>query len=278
MQTLTLYNAVANNGKMVKPRFVESIRRNGRIIKTFQTEVLSEKIVKGQTIVKAKILLEGVVQNGSGKNLSITAFKVGGKTGTAVIAKQGRLPKGKTAYGEAGNRIYQASFVGYFPADNPLYSCIVVINSPSNGVYYGAAVAGPVFKEIAEKVYSGSLNCIEPVNDRQCIITQYPAIGKVQKQELDYLSSYLGNEQLNKSTHWLTEQKLNQTLNTNTIEAQLKKGLMPNLLGLSAKDALYILENNGVQVKITGMGAVKKQSIQAGERFTRGNSITLTLG
>ncbi len=278
LQTLTLYNAVANNGTMVKPRFVESIRRNGRIIKTFETEVLSEKIVKDQTIVKAKILLEGVVQNGSGKNLNISAFKVGGKTGTAVIARQGRLPKGKTAYGEAGNRIYQASFVGYFPADNPLYSCIVVINSPSNGVYYGAAVAGPVFKEIAEKVYSGSLNCIEPVNKKHSIITQFPATGKVQKQELDYLTANLGSEQLKKFAHLEIEQKQNQTYNSKAIEAQLKKGLMPDLLGLSAKDALYILENNGVQVKITGMGAVKKQSIQPGQRFTRGNSITLTLG
>lgn len=282
LQTLTLYNAVANNGKMVKPRFVKAISRNGRVIKTYGTEVLSEKIVKDQTIVKAKLLLEGVVENGSGKNLNISAFKVGGKTGTAVIAKQGRFGKGKTAYGEAGNRIYQASFVGYFPADHPLYSCIVVINSPSNGVYYGAAVAGPVFKEIAEKVYSGSLNCIEPVNTKKSIITQFPLIGRVQKEELQYVSSYFGivpSALQQKSTDG--ENAINESLflqDTDRITAQLKRGLMPDLMGLSAKDALYILENNGVEVKLTGMGIVKKQSIQAGQKFEKGNSITLTLG
>ncbi len=282
LQTLTLYNAVANNGKMVKPRFVKTIRRNGMVIKTFDTEVLSEKIVKDQTIVKAKKLLEGVVENGSGKNLNISAFKVGGKTGTAVIAKQGRFGKGKNAYGEAGNRIYQASFVGYFPADNPLYSCIVVINSPSNGVYYGAAVAGPVFKEIAEKVYSGSLNCIEPVNTRSTILTQYPAVGRIQKDELDYVSRYFGfnQAQLTPNTSQTPNENNTPLLlhNTEKLTAQLKRGLMPDLMGLSAKDALFLLENNGVEVKLMGMGTVKKQSIQAGQKFEKGNSITLTLG
>jgi len=282
LQTLTLYNAVANNGKMVKPRFVKSISRNGMVVKTFDTEVLSEKIVKDQTIVKAKQLLEGVVQNGSGKNLNINAFKVGGKTGTAVIAKLGRFGKGKTAYGEAGNRIYQASFVGYFPADNPLYSCIVVINSPSNGVYYGAAVAGPVFKEIAEKVYSGSLNCIEPVNNRKTIITQYPTIGRIQKEELEYVSNYFGIGPANNRTSSIPDENPENGTpllqNADRLSAQLKKGLMPDLIGLSAKDVLYLLENNGVEVKLMGMGTVKKQSIQAGQRFEKGNSILLTLG
>ncbi len=274
LQTLTLYNAVANNGRMVKPQFVKSIRRNGRVIQEFPTEVLSESIVKDETIVKAKKLLEGVVQNGSGKSLNIHAFKVGGKTGTAVIAKTGqRYGKGKTAYGEVGNRIYQASFVGYFPADNPLYSCIVVINSPSNGVYYGSAVAGPVFKEIAEKVYAGSLNCIQPVNHKPNILTQKPSNAKMQMDELTIVSNYFGVE--------LNQENKNNNSNFSEKErivAQLKKGLMPDLMGLSAKDALYLLENNGVEVKLQGMGLVKKQSIQAGEKFIKGNSIVLTLG
>lgn len=282
LQTLTLYNAVANGGKMVKPRFVKAISRNGMVVKTFETEVLEEKIVKDQTILKVKTLLEGVVQNGSGKNLNISAFKVGGKTGTAAIAKQGRFGKGKTAYGEAGKRIYQASFVGYFPADNPLYSCIVVINSPSNGVYYGAAVAGPVFKEIAEKVYSGSLNCIEPVNERKIILTQYPAVGRIQKEELDYVSNYFGivpaQVQASSSPGTDADKTTQVVQNADRISAQLKRGLMPDLMGLSAKDALFLLENNGVEVKLTGMGTVKKQSIQAGQKFEKGNSITLTLG
>jgi cell division protein FtsI (penicillin-binding protein 3) len=177
LHTLTLYNAVANDGKMVKPRFVKEIRRNGVTVKRYESEILINQIVKKETIVKVKKLLEGVVQNGSGKTLNITAFKVGGKTGTAQIAKLGaRKGSGKTAYGDVGDRSYQASFVGYFPADNPLYTCIVVINSPSNGVYYGAAVAGPVFKEIAEKVYSSSINCIDPINHKRNLIKKVPFV------------------------------------------------------------------------------------------------------
>lgn len=283
LQTLTLYNAVANNGKMVKPRFVKTIQRNGVVVKRFETEVLSEKIVKDETIRKAKKLLEGVVQNGSGKNLNITAFKVSGKTGTAVIAKTGaRYGKGKTAYGEAGNRIYQASFVGYFPADKPLYSCIVVINSPSNGVYYGAAVAGPVFKEIAEKVYSGSLNCIEPVNRRKQILSQVPESGQLNPEELSYVAGQLGipvyGEKNGNQSFSPGSDSLRLQLSPAKIERQLRKGLMPDLQGLSAKDALFLLENNGVEVKLQGIGIVKKQSIQAGQKFSRGNRIILTLG
>lgn len=269
LQTLTLYNAVANNGRMVKPRFVKSIQRNGIVIKRFETELLSEKIVNDQTIAKAKVMLEGVVQNGSGKTLNISAFKVGGKTGTAVIARTGkRLGKGKSAYGEAGNRLYQASFVGYFPADNPLYSCIVVINSPGNGIYYGAAVAGPVFKEIAEKVYSGSLNCIEPINKKPVLTGIQAPLGKVQKAEETVVVKTLG----------LNPDQSTPGTDSRGLELQLRKGLVPDLSGLSARDALYILENNGMEVRLKGVGTVKRQSIQAGQKFVRGNTIILTLG
>lgn len=283
LQTLTLYNAVANNGRMVKPRFVKEIRRNGMVIQKFDTEILIEQIVKQETIRKAKIMLEGVVSNGSGKALNITAFKVGGKTGTAQIARSGkRVGSGKSAYGDVGNRLYQASFVGYFPADNPLYTCIVVINSPSNGVYYGAAVAGPVFKEIAEKVYSSSLNCIEPVNNKSRLITKAPELINVNAGELSTVAKAFSipyktiesdkyvQRDYKDSSKWVVRE-LNY-------ETQLKKGIMPNLQGLSAKDAMFLLENNGMNVKIIGFGCVKKQSLEAGQRFSKGNKITLTLG
>jgi cell division protein FtsI (penicillin-binding protein 3) len=282
LQTLTLYNAVANDGKMVKPRFEKYIKRNGITVKTFATEVLIEQLVKKETINKAKKMLEGVVNNGSGKTLNITAFNVGGKTGTAQIAKTGiKKVKGKSVYGDVGNRNYQASFVGYFPADNPLYTCIIVINSPSNGVYYGAAVAGPVFKEIAEKVYSSSLNCIEPVNNKLDLITKTPAVITTRSNELTRVAnafsipSVEGNSEKFARRNSKDSTKINLT--EVDFEKQLKNGIMPNLQGLSAKDALYILENNGVNVKILGFGSVKKQSIEAGQKFNRGNKITLTL-
>lgn len=282
LQTLTLYNAVANDGKMVKPRFVREIKRNGVTVKKFETEVMSERIVKKETIRKAKKMLEGVVTNGSGKALNITAFKVGGKTGTAAIARTGyRKGSGRTAYGDVGDRLYQASFVGYFPADNPLYTCIVVINSPSNGIYYGAAVAGPVFKEIAEKVYSSSLNCIDPVNNRTELITRAPATITGRSEELDELTHAFSIPSQSVSAGKIVYRNMADSSRIKyvevNVERQLKKGIMPNLQGLSAKDALYLLENNGINVKILGFGSVKKQSIEAGQKFNKGNKIVLTL-
>ncbi len=282
LQTLTLYNAVANNGKMVKPYFVKEIKRNNTVIKHFEPEVINEQIVKPSTIEKAKAMLEGVVQNGTGKGLNISAFKVGGKTGTAQIAKVGKRSGGKSAYGEVGNRSYQASFVGYFPADNPLYTCIVIINSPSNGIYYGGLVAGPVFKEIAEKVYSSSLDFLSPINTTNNLITKAPSVGigkgdelfKVVKQlelpvrTIPATDTYIGRNYSDSSKLVLNETKI--------IDA-LKKGVLPNLSGMSAKDALYILENKGLNVIIHGYGQVKKQTPEAGQKFNKGDKVILTL-
>jgi len=274
MQTLTLYNAVANDGKMVKPRFVKEIKRNGVVTKTYDTEILDEQIVKKETIAKAKKLLEGVVANGSGKALNITAFKVGGKTGTAQIAKNG-------TYMLNGERSYQASFVGYFPAENPLYSCIVVINSPSNGIYYGAAVAGPVFKEIAEKVYSGSLDFIQPINDKKDLITKVPSTITTKGNEIASVTKKLSlpasHAETDKYVSRSSKDSTKIILSENNIENQLRKGIMPNLHGLSAKDALFLLENNGIHVQLQGFGSVQKQSIEAGQKFNKGNKIVLTL-
>lgn len=273
LQTLTLYNAIANNGTMVKPHFVKEIRRNGTVVKRFEPEIIDEKIVKNSTIAKAKQLMEGVVENGSGKGLNITAFKVGGKTGTAQIAKNGDYKKGGTTY--------QGSFVGYFPADNPLYTCIVIINSPSKGNYYGGLVAAPVFKEIAEKVYSNSVDFLKPINQKNTLITKSPELLTTKSEELNYVVSSLGIPiQLNDSQGYVRNSKkdsLKINVTQINIESQLKKGIMPDLSGLSAKDALYLLENNGVYVKLQGYGSVKKQSIEAGQKFNKGNKITLTL-
>jgi len=283
LQTLTLYNAIANDGKMVKPRFEREIKHNGKTVKTFTTEVIAEQIVKPSTVKKAKEMLEGVVQNGSGKGLNITAFKVGGKTGTAQIAKTGvKRGSGKTAYGDVGDRNYQASFVGYFPADKPLYTCIVIINSPSNGIYYGGLVAGPVFKEIAEKVYSSSLDFLEPINNKQNLLTKAPASIKSKNDEMVIASKALKLPTKSNATEdgYVSRNPSDSTrisLQTNNLESQLKKGIVPNLNGLSAKDALFLLENSGFHVKLYGMGSVKKQSIEAGQKFNKGDKITLIL-
>ena len=277
LQTLTLYNTIANDGKMVKPRFEKEIQRNGKTVKTFTTEIISEQIVKKSTVQKAKQMLEGVVQNGTGKGLKITAFKVGGKTGTAQIAKAG-----KKGYGEVGNRDYQASFVGYFPADKPLYTCIVIINSPSNGIYYGGLVAGPVFKEIAEKVYSSSVDFLEPINNKQNLLTKAPGSIKSQNDEMVLACKALKLPTKSNGTddNYVSRNILDTMLlsfQSNNLKSQLNKGIVPNLNGLSAKDALFLLENSGFHVKLYGMGSVKKQSIEAGQKFNKGDKITLIL-
>jgi cell division protein FtsI (penicillin-binding protein 3) len=279
MQTLTLYNAIANDGKMVRPRFIKSIQHNGKIIKEFEPEIINEQIVKAETVKKAKLLMEGVVENGTGRGLNITAFKVGGKTGTAQIAV---IKDGKITYGADGDRMYQASFVGYFPADKPLYTCIVIINSPSNGIYYGGLVAGPVFKEIAEKVYSNSLEFIDPINIKPSLLTHVPQVIKSNANEISYVSKSIGLPIKNTSSNdEIAYQNNNDTttirLEPSNIDKQLKKGLIPNLIGLSAKDALYILENNGLNVKLMGMGSVKKQSIEVGQKYYKGDKIVLIL-
>lgn len=282
LQILAFYNAVANDGKMVKPRFEKAIINNGKAVKTFSTEVLAEQIAKPETIKKAKIMMEGVVQNGSGKGLNITAFKVGGKTGTAQIAQIGNRESGTTVYGAPGNRKYQASFVGYFPADNPLYTCIVVVYNPGKGTYYGGLIAGPVFKEIAEKVYSSSLDFMQPVNNRQDMLTKVPASIKSKNNEMLTVSQALklpvktdaGDEAYVARNTGDSSKVVLQSIN---LESQLKKGIVPNLNGLSAKDALFLLENSGFHVKLMGMGSVKKQSIEAGQKFSKGDKIVLIL-
>jgi cell division protein FtsI (penicillin-binding protein 3) len=271
LQTLTLYNAVANGGRMVKPRFVREVQRNGTTIKRFETEVLSEKIVKDETIEKAKQLMEGVVKNGSGKGLNISTFKVAGKTGTAKISRNGKYEK-----------TYQASFVGYFPADKPLYTCIVIINSPSNGIYYGGLVAGPVFKEIAEKVYSSGLDFIEPVNVKNTLLTHTPEVIKTRSNEIVKVCKSLSVPAKSsvEEDKYATKNSGDSTkvvLVESNLESLLKKGVVPNLQGLSAKDALFLLENNGLHVRVFGMGTVKKQSVTAGTKFNRGDKISLIL-
>lgn len=275
LQTLTLYNAIANNGKMVKPHFVKEIKRNENTIMKFYPETINEQVVKPRTIAKAKQLLEGVVLRGTGKGLDITAFKVGGKTGTAAIAKNG-------VYGKKGQRSYQASFVGYFPADNPLYTCIVIINSPSNGIYYGGLVAGPVFKEIAEKVYSGSLDFLSPVNNDNHVINNTPMIATVKSDELKKVTKQLGIQvKNNPASSSYVSQNYSDSTKLNVAEAKLedtlKKGFIPNLSGLSAKDALYLLENKGLNVKLYGYGLVKKQSLNVGQKYSKGDKIILIL-
>ena len=234
LQTLTFYNAVANNGVMVKPQFVSEIKEWNRTIKKYNTEVINQKVCSQETILKVQAVLENVVKKGTGAKLYSKDFSMAGKTGTAQVnyAKNG-----------GSEKYYASSFVGYFPAEKPKYSCIVVVHKPStaNNNYYGADVAGPVFKRIAQKIFTDAPSTNEIKNiDR-----------KILKQENDY------------DTYFVKSQKQQKSI--------------PNLKGMSGMDAVALLGNLGVKVKTIGIGKVKKQSIQPGENLDKNTIIILEL-
>ncbi len=272
LQTLTFYNAVANNGRMVKPLLVKEIRHRGQLVKSFETEVMRDSIASSEALQKAHIMLEGVIQNGTGDVLKDSPYRIAGKTGTAQIAHS------RFGYNK-GNAQYQASFVGYFPADKPAYSCIVIVNAPSNSLYYGGAVAAPIFKEIADKVYSSRLdlhNGDVPVDSN--VYTPVPYVRAGAQKETRQVLAGLGV-----SYHAASEEAawVSATRGKDEVELQPRRvaqGAVPNVIGMGLKDALYLLESSGLLVRVTGKGSVTRQSIGAGTPVRKGQQIVIELG
>jgi cell division protein FtsI (penicillin-binding protein 3) len=269
LQILTFYNAVANDGRMVKPRFVTAVMRNGSVIKSFDRDVLVNSIASRSTIKKAKKMMEGVVEHGTATNLKNANYKIAGKTGTAQIAK------GKSGYRQSGVS-YQASFVGYFPAENPLYSCIVVVNAPSNGVYYGNLVAGTVFKEIADRVYSTSFfRDYKPV-DKDNIKPSAPEAGNGYRADInEVLGSLDVRYRRTSDENWVATRESGDTIRLAGMK--LEKGLVPDVRGMSLRDAIFVLENSGLNVKYNGKGRVLRQSPQHGARYFEGSTVSLEM-
>jgi cell division protein FtsI (penicillin-binding protein 3) len=271
LQVLTFYNAVANNGRMIKPRLVREIRDNGVLIKQFNTEVLNPMITTRETIGKAQKLLEGVCENGTGRSLQNPWFKIAGKTGTAQVST------GQTGYQKG---MYLASFAGYFPADEPKYSLIVTVNNPRGGAYYGGSVAGPVFKEIAERVFAVR-NLFEETEEEESEMPEMPVFPAVEKGKSENIIRIahdlkIPNVSGEPGTVLATAKKVDEGLVLDEIEIQ--EGKVPDVRGMGASDAIFILENAGLRVKIKGVGKVKKQSMSPGSGFSRGAYVYLTLG
>jgi cell division protein FtsI (penicillin-binding protein 3) len=256
LQILTFYNAVANDGRMMRPRFVTEIRRNGNLLKSFSPEVIANSIASRSTIRKAKKMMEGVVEHGTATNLKDADYKIAGKTGTAQIAKE------KYGYRSSARISYQASFCGYFPADNPIYSCIVVVNAPSNSVYYGNLVAGPVFKEISDKVYSTRFfkdYVIVKKDDK--INTVFRGLGIRYKSSVD--------------DNWIATRESGDTIRL--VALAPLQGQVPDVRGMTLRDALYLLENSGLKVTFSGKGRVRKQSPEHGAKIYEGAVVSLDL-
>lgn len=270
LQTLTYYNAIANNGTMVKPMFVSAIKEGGAVIEKFETEVINSSIVSQSTVDSARSLLEGVVLRGTAKRVfKNSPYKAAGKTGTAQIASGGKYNK----------RNYNASFVGYFPADNPQYSMIVVVNNPSAGRYYGGSVAAPVFRDIADNLYSTIIaNKYNELANQDSLFAPLPK-RTIYTHDLADIYANLNvtdNVQVPGTGQWTKAVKEdNRKL---LEEISFSENLVPNVVGMKAKDAVFILENAGIKTSISGRGRVVKQSIRPGKLVSKNKSISLQLG
>lgn len=276
LQTLNFYNAVANGGVMVKPKLVKAIRQHGKIIEVEKTEIINPSICSKETIEKAHEMLEGVVEHGTAHNIKSANFKIAGKTGTAQIAH------GSSGYRDTANRItHQASFAGYFPADDPKYSCIVLIKTKSHRLYYGSSVAAPVFRKIADKVYATSTEMQKDISYGKS--QSYPTKGLPyakdgNRTDLDYVLNQLripvkGRNQV-RSAWVVTKQHKKFVEYQNRL---VKRKQVPKVVGMALKDALYILESLGIKVKVDGRGIIKKQSVKPGTTIKRNQKITLYL-
>lgn len=268
MQTLAFYNAVANNGKYVKPQFVQEVRRGQEVVKKFEPIVLREQICKESTLKTVKMCLEGVMTNGTGRSLKSSFFTTAGKTGTA------RVLNADNTYGEKGNYKYQASFVGYFPADEPMYSCIVVISEPKSEIY-GARVSGTVFAAIANKVYASSLKYHEAINEKNRRLEEAPVSRDGNKVDLEkVLRSFRIPHTIHNDGEWLSTTKQEKSVDLEP--RYIGEKTVPNVVGMTAKDAVFLIEKTGMKVKLIGYGAVVSQSIPAGTKVSD-NTVILTL-
>lgn len=269
LQTLNLYNTVANNGVMVKPQFVKEIKRGNDILKTFPPVIVKNKVCSDKTLKDLQSCLEGVVKRGTGASLKSAFFDIAGKTGTALVLND------DLRYGKNGEKKYQASFVGYFPAQEPIYSCIVVVSAPSKEIY-GATVSGTVFTAIANKVYASSLKYHKPVNSGK----KHRALLPQSKDgnRYDLLKSF---KALNVPFSSTTSAQWARTVNSGNSIKVSKRNVnntsVPDVLGMTAKDAVFLIENSGMTANIKGYGKVVKQSINPGSTITRGVVVELTL-
>ena len=275
LHMLMLYNAIANNGKMMRPYLVNSIRDYGVDIKTFRPEIVEEKICSDETLVQAKECLRAVVDSLHGtahKILFDSVYSISGKTGTAVTALDNK------GYNK-GNKIYQASFIGYFPSEKPMYSIAVVIqNTKESKKVYGADVSGVVFKEISDKIYGRFIGTTNFAKLNRVDTSLYNSVGM--KNDLQSIFSFMNIAYRDsaKEGYWRMAQMQNKAAAMNIpVNATAGSKVMPNVLGMGLKDAVYLLENKGMAVEIRGRGRVVDQSLTAGLTFNKGQKIQLLL-
>ena len=268
LQTLSLYNAVANNGKMIQPMIVKSVKRADKTVEKYKSRVLNDRICSKETLKKLQVMLEGVVERGTASNINDTKYKVAGKTGTAKKVKNGRYTTD-----------YYTSFVGYFPAESPRYSCIVVIDEPKGYQIYGSDVSAPVFKEIADKIYAMEIELHDTdIVSEGNVEGTFPVIRSGKQDDLTFLCNELGISNHTKAEDypWVKTDVVGNSVFWTKNQVESEK--VPDVRGMTLRDALYVLENAGLQVEVKGRGRVTEQSVYPGSKLSNANKITITLG
>ncbi len=265
IQLLTFYNAIANDGVMVKPQFVREVRNGKEVKYSYDTVVINDRIASPRTISTLQELLRGVVVNGTAKNLSKLPFEVAGKTGTAQISQGGSYDR----------KNYTATFVGYFPADNPKYSCIVMISNPRGGKYYGGTVSAPVFRDLSEKIYATQLGIVEETGEYE---PESDAFINASMVDYNDWLTYCNNENVAfvdnvDNEKWVKVDAAADQLYVTPVA--IEEGKVPDMKGMNATDAVSLLESMGWKVTFSGYGRVKSQSVKAGTELRKGSVINL---
>lgn len=265
IQLISYYNAIANNGELVKPQVIKEVRRAGRIVKTFPKEVLNSKICSDATIGKLQDMMAGVVEQGTATNIKSEQFSSAGKTGTCQVNYW------------KGTREYQSSFAGYFPKDNPKYTCIVVIQKPNTSIgFYGNVVAGPVFEKIRNGLYTEDSEELEIIDETQYnLLPKHMLVGSEEFKQFSRKMKWVSNHDKD-IQGWLDIQSDSVELQAEFSSMGLENEV-PKVIGMNLMDAIFILENKGLKVSYSGRGKVIKQSILAGKTFKANQTIKLDL-
>jgi cell division protein FtsI (penicillin-binding protein 3) len=263
LHTLTFCNALANDGYMVKPYIVKRVLNGNNVVKEFETGVRGSRLVSANTVAKMRELMIGVVENGTAKSIRSEYFKMAGKTGTS-----------EKVVGGSYTEQHYTSFVGYFPAEKPIYSCIVIVDNPDGG--YGGTAAAPVFRDIADFAYSQRLTR-ELTPDAKIADALPPVPKSAYQADLNLLTEKFGiKKAVQTKEPWVYVRTAGDTLKM--LGHKMEANVVPNVVGMTMRDAVYILENKGFKVLFTGKGKVKQQSVLAGTKFTKGERILLRLG
>lgn len=269
INTLAFFNAIANNGEMVRPMFTKEILHNGKTVQSFSTEVINSSICSDHTLALIKDMLLGVVEKGTAKAVHSDIVRIAGKTGTAQIATGG-------VYRTSG---HQVSFCGYFPADHPKYSCIVVIRRPRIGYPSGGTMSGGVVRAIAEKIYASHMSFDVRDMERDSTAVMVPRVKggdlRAVEEVLDELDIKADTDSL--ETKWVVASAEQEENKVKLSDLTIREGLVPRVVGMGAKDAVFLLEQAGLRVSLSGVGRVVSQSIQPGQRVSKGQTVLLTL-